>query len=110
MMAIFTLVVLVVCIRTKMKRRKWLWILFILFGFGKLSVNWATGQWGVMVLAAQLFSASGTAAYLGPWIVSVSLPVGAVLFLIKRRRLEARPAADGGALTRIENAKFGGGV
>ena len=99
-MTIFTLVVLVVCIRTKMKRRKWLWILFILFGFGKLSVNWATGQWGVMVLAAQLFSASATAAYFGPWIVTVSLPVGAVLFLIRRRRLEARPAMDDGALTR----------
>jgi hypothetical protein len=109
-MAIFTLVVLVVCIRTKMKRRKWLWILFILFGFGKLSVNWATGQWGVMVLAAQLFSASGTAAFFGPWIVSVSLPVGAVLFLIKRRTLEAGPAVDGEVATPIENAKFGGGV
>ena len=109
-MAIFTLVVLVVCIRTKMKRRKWLWILFILFGFGKLSVNWATGQWGVMLLAAQLFSASATAAFFGPWIVSVSLPVGAVLFLMNRRRLEVTPAMDGGALTPIGNAKIGGGV
>jgi hypothetical protein len=109
-MAILTLVVLVVCIRTTMKRRKWLWILFILFGFGKLSVNWATGQWGVMVLAAQLFSASGSAAFFGPWIVSASLPVGAVLFLIKRRTLEAGPAVDGEALTPIENARFGGGV
>ena len=109
-MAIFTIVVLVACIRTKMKRRKWLWVLFILFGFGKLSVNWATGQWGVMLLAAQLFSASGTAAFFGPWIVSVSLPVGAVLFLIKRRRLEAGPAVDGVAPAPIENAKFGGGA
>jgi hypothetical protein len=52
--SIFTLVVLAVCISTKVKRRKWLWILFILFGFGKLSVNWSTGQWGVMVLAARV--------------------------------------------------------
>jgi hypothetical protein len=96
--AIFTLVVLVICIRTKMKRRKWLWILFVLFGFGKLSVNWATGQWGVMVLAAQLFSASGTAAFFGPWIVSVSLPVGAVIFLINRRILEVTPVENGGAV------------
>jgi hypothetical protein len=22
---------------------QWLWVLFVLFGFGKLSVNWATG-------------------------------------------------------------------
>jgi hypothetical protein len=109
-MAIFTLVVLVVCIKTKMKRRKWLWILFILFGFGKLSVNWTTGQWGVMVLATQLFSASGNSAFFGPWIVSVSLPVGAVLFLINRRRLETRPEVASGAPIPIEIAKLGDGV
>jgi hypothetical protein len=85
--ALFTLCVLVVCIRTKMKRRKWLWILFILFGFGKLSVNWATGQWGITVLAVQLFSASSHADFFGPWIISVSLPVGGILFLRLRQTL-----------------------
>lgn len=109
-MAIFTLVVLVVCIRTKIRRRKWLWILFVLFGFGKLSVNWTTGQWGVMVLAAQLFSASARAGFFGPWIVSVSLPVGAVIFLMRRRSLETGPAVDGGTLTPPENAKIGDGA
>jgi hypothetical protein len=82
---LFTLAVLVVCIRTKMTRRKWLWILFILFGLGKVSVNWTTGQWGFMAFAAQLFGASAVAvSTYSPWIVSVSLPVGAVLFLINR--------------------------
>jgi len=93
--ALFTLVVLVDCAKTKMKRRKWLWILFILIGFGKLSMNWATGQWGATFLAAQLFSASAVASLFGPWTVSVSLPVGAAVFLIYRRRLrEAGQAAD----------------
>jgi hypothetical protein len=99
--AVFTLVVLVVCIRTKMKRRKWLWILFILFGFGKLSVNWATGQWGVQLLTLQLFSAAAVAAFSGPWIISFSVPLGAIWFMISRRKLqmsagevrEALPAA-----------------
>jgi hypothetical protein len=85
--AVFSLCVLIVCIRTKMKRRKWLWILFILFGFGKLWVNWATGQWGIMVLVVQLFSASSHAGFFGPWIISVSLPIGAILFLRLRRTL-----------------------
>jgi hypothetical protein len=86
---LFTLVVLVVCIRTTMKRRKWLWVLFILFGLGKLSVNWTTGQWGFMALAAQLFGVSAVAASTySPWIVSVSLPIGAVLFLVNRRKLQ----------------------
>jgi hypothetical protein len=90
--ALFTLCVLVVCIRTKLKRRKWLWILFILFGFGKLSVNWATGQLGIQLLAAQLLSASTHADFFGPWIISVSLPVGAVVFLLLRRTLRAEDA------------------
>jgi hypothetical protein len=91
---LFTFVVLIVCIRTQMKRRKWLWILFILFGLGKLSVNWTTGQWGFMALAAQLFSAAAAAPLYGPWIVSVSLPIGAVLFLINRRKLQVASRAD----------------
>jgi hypothetical protein len=86
--AAFTLAALVVCIRTQMQRRKWLWIFFILFGFGKLSVNWATGQWDITLVIVQLFSASATANYFGPWIVSVSLPVGAAIFLMKRKSLQ----------------------
>jgi hypothetical protein len=89
---IFTLFALFVCMRTKMERRKWLWILFILFGFGKIVVNWTTGQWDFTIFAAQLFSASAGAAFFGPWIVSVSLPVGAVLFLSRRKELGITPA------------------
>jgi hypothetical protein len=84
---IFTLFALVVCIRTKLARRKWLWILLILIGFGKIMVNWTTGQWGLSILAVQLFSASATAEYFGPWIISVSLPIGAAIFLSRRREL-----------------------
>lgn len=87
--ALFTLVVSAICAKTKMKRRKWLWMIFILFGFGKLSINWTTGQWGATILAAQLLSASAAAPLFGPWVVSVSLPVGAALYLIFRRRLAA---------------------
>jgi hypothetical protein len=85
--AIFTLFALVVCIRTKLAGRKWLWILFILFGFGKIMVNWTTGQWGLSLLAVQLFGASATAEYSGPWIIAVSLPIGAAVFLSRRREL-----------------------
>jgi hypothetical protein len=91
--ALFTLYALVVCIRTKMARRKWLWILFILFGFGKIMVNWTTGAWDFVIFNAQLFSASASAAYFGPWIITVSLPVGAVFFLSRRKALEATSSA-----------------
>jgi len=85
--ALLSLVALVVCIRTPLRRRKWLWVLFILFGFGKVSLNWTTGQWGATPLSVQLFSASAMSQFYGPWIVSLSLPIGAVLFLTLRRQL-----------------------
>jgi hypothetical protein len=84
---LFSLYALVACIRTPLAGRKWPWILFIIIGIGRLSLNWTTGQWNVSPLAIQLFSASVFAAPYGPWIVSVSLPFGALLFLLRKRKL-----------------------
>jgi len=80
-----TLFSLVSCVQTKGLRRKWLWIIFILFGFGALSVNWTTGQLGLRLLIIQLLSASATAQFYSPWIVSASAPVGAIVFLVKSK-------------------------
>ncbi len=84
-----TLYALVLCIRTRLRGRKWPWILFILIGFGKLSVNWSTAQVDLLPFFAQLFSVSAFAPLYGPWTLAVSLPVGAVVFLVKRRQLMA---------------------
>ena len=91
---LFTLYALVICIRTKFRGRKWPWVLFVLFGVGKLWVNWTTGQWGFAPLSVQLFSASAAAQFYGPWMLAISLPLGAILFLLRRERLRA-PAAVG---------------
>jgi hypothetical protein len=77
---------LIVCARTAPLRRKGLWILFILAGVGKFAVNWTSGEWRVFPLSAQLPSASATAPLYGPWIVSFSIPVGAIVFLFYARR------------------------
>lgn len=87
---LLTLYALIVCARMKMTGRKWLWILFILLGVGKVAINWTTGEWGFMPLSIQLFSASAFAAPYGPWIVAVSLPLGAVVFLFRRRALQVQ--------------------
>lgn len=89
---VVTLYALILCIRTKMPTRKWLWIPFILLGVGKLAVNWTTGEWQVMPLAVQLLSASAFSAPYGPWVLGVSLPLGAVVFLFRRRALQAQRA------------------
>jgi len=90
--ALFSLYALVICIRTPMAKRKALWIVFILLGIGKISVNWATGQWGVYPLYVQLFSASAFAQFSGPWVISASVPLGAILFLVRRKELTSAPS------------------
>ncbi|SFI48570.1 hypothetical protein SAMN04515618_1303 [Collimonas sp. OK307] len=83
---------LVACIRSKLPGRKWPWILFIVFGFGKIAINWTTGQLSITPVFVQLFSASAAAQFYGPWIVSVSIPVGAISFLLYRMRRMAAVA------------------
>ena len=86
---IFSIYALIVCARTRMAGRKWPWILFILFGVGNFALNWTTGEWQFAPLQVQLLSASASANLYGPWLLSVSVPLGALLFLSLRRRLSA---------------------
>jgi hypothetical protein len=86
---LFIISTLVVCIRTRLRCRKWPWVLFILFGIGKFAVNWTTGEWSFGLLSFQLFGASGAAQLYGPWILAVSVPIGAMIFLLKRSKLSA---------------------
>jgi len=83
---LITLYSLVLCIRTNLPSKKWVWILFIAFGFGKIAVNWTTGEWSIAPFFVQLLGASAFAPLHGPWTIGVSLPVGALMFLIYRRR------------------------
>jgi hypothetical protein len=84
---LLTLFALVVCIRTRMNGRKWPWILFVICGFGKLAVNWTTGEWSFLPVAFQVASASVFAPLYGQWTLAVSLPLGAIIFLLRRRKL-----------------------
>lgn len=96
--ALLSLYALIVCVRTKVPGRKWPWVLFIIFGVGKASVNWTTGQWAVQLIAVQLFSAAAISALYGPWVISAAVPVGAVAFLAYRRmRLSPSPIAGAAA-------------
>jgi hypothetical protein len=92
---LFTLYALVLCINTKLAKKKWLWVIFIVLGIAKFSLNWTTGQWLITPLAVQFFSASAFAPTYGPWTLSVSLPLGAIIFLIFRERLQTRQLTKG---------------
>jgi hypothetical protein len=90
---LLTIYSLFVCAKSKMVK-KWKWILFILFGFSQLSINWTTGQLYYKLFALQAFSGSAVAAPYGPFFVSISLPIGAILFLILKNRIIAKQAAN----------------
>jgi len=81
---IFILVTLFFAIRTKMDK-KWLWIIGILLGFVKFSLNWTTGQVGFQTLSFQILGAGLTKSGLvAPWTISFSLPVIGIYFWIKK--------------------------
>jgi hypothetical protein len=92
---LLTIYALVLCAKTRLSGRKWPWVLFILIGIGKFAVNWTTGASGITPVAVQLFSASAAAPLYGPWTVAISLPVGAIVFLLMRKSLRApEPAME----------------
>lgn len=87
---IFILATAYVCARTPMHKRKALWMLFILFGFGSVLINWTTGHVGIQPLSFRLLGASAFAAGPhAPWIIGAAFPLGAVIFWIRRRKLAA---------------------
>jgi hypothetical protein len=90
---VFSLGVLVLCIRTKLKGRKWPWILFIIFGLGQFALNWNTGAWAVSPLSLYLLSGFGSMPLYQEPSLGISLPLGAIIFLLTRRRL-MRPDAS----------------
>jgi hypothetical protein len=89
---LFIITTVVICVRTPI-RRKWLWILFILFGIGSFVLNWSTGEYSIQPLTFRLLGASGLQTPFGPWVFGISFPLGAILFLLKRRKLLKTPAA-----------------
>lgn len=85
---IFIIVTLIFCIRTPINKKKWLWILFVIVGFGSFSLNWTTGQYGIRPLSVNLLgAAAGATSPYSPWILTVTVPLGAIVFWIKRRKL-----------------------
>lgn len=78
---LFIIGTLILCAVTKLPSKKWLWIIFILCGCGQVAFNWTTGAMTYHIFFVTLL---GTAAWLsnGTWILSFSLPIGAISFLI----------------------------
>jgi hypothetical protein len=88
---LLTLLALIACVLEKDLRKKWLWVIFILFGVTQTSLNWTTGAINFSVGSLLLFSCSWVAGIYSPWIISVAAPVGAVAYLVRRLLNSRRP-------------------
>lgn len=89
------LAALVLLARGKGITRRWLWAIGIIIGLGQFSLNWNSGEWRIQPVAFQFFgSAAFRASPFDAWVLSFSLPVVAVVFLIRRRALLAKAAGD----------------
>jgi hypothetical protein len=82
---------LVLLARSKGIKRRWLWAVGSLFGFCQFTLDWSGGAWAVRPVYFALF-ASGfvRASPVDPWILSFSLPIVAIIFLIRRKTLLAQ--------------------
>lgn len=87
---LFIVYSLVLCFRTTFPKRKWLWVLFVGMGLVQVSLNWTTGAFGIQPLSFLLLGGGFVQA--GPYapvILTFALPIGALIFLYKRRSLKA---------------------
>jgi hypothetical protein len=102
---IFIIVTLIFATKSRLEK-KWLWIIGILFGFIKFSINWTTGQVALKTINFSIlgsgFSKSGNAA---PWILSFSIPIVAIIFWYKKyfdeRAVQSRRHLDESMNTQI---------
>jgi hypothetical protein len=93
---------LVKVIRRPGLRRKWLWGILAFGGLTALSMDWTTGRLSYQLVTVQLLNAGvmkGLSAF-SPWVLTATLPVGAVLILTglwanpRRARRKGAPAPD----------------
>jgi len=81
---LFIIVTLIFAIRTPLTK-KWLWIIGILLGFVKFSLNWTTGQVGFQIISFQILGAGLTKSGLvAPWTIAFSLPLVGMYFWVKK--------------------------
>lgn len=85
---VFCVATIVACKRTKIRERKWLWYIFIALGFVQFSLNWTTGQTSILPLSFLLLGAGfNQAGPHAPVILTFAVPVGAIVFWLRRKAL-----------------------
>jgi hypothetical protein len=88
--AALSLYSLVLCVRMRLGKIKWLWMVLIFIGLCRITLNWTTGEWSLTPLAVQLPPVTFTSTLYGPWMIQIHFPLAAIAFLLWRKRLASR--------------------
>jgi hypothetical protein len=78
---LFTVYVFAVCARSNDMKPKWLWLIVVLVGVGRLAVNWGTDEYTFQLIAINIPCFQMARPFYGSWTVAVYVPVGAIVFL-----------------------------
>jgi len=86
---LFIIVSFIMVWLTRNLKRKWLWSIFTLIGICKILFNWTTAQFGIQFLSIGFVIATpcNPTPYT-PWIINIYLPLGAIIFHIKRFKVK----------------------
>lgn len=80
------------CIEMPVLKFKWLWIIFILFGFGSVTYDWLSGMLYYNLLVAKVPVIQFSQMLFQPFLITITLPLGAIVFLFMRRKWAAAEA------------------
>lgn len=83
---LFILATEVFCWRTPIPRHKWPWRIFILLGVTGFTLNWTSGDVQFLPLHIDLLGVGYAQQPYGPLILQIGIPLGAILFWIRRRK------------------------
>ena len=84
---LFIVVTFVFCLRTPIKKRKWLWSIFVLLGFVQCTINWSTGEIFYQLISFNLLGAGFFYGnQFGPVMLKIAFPLGAIMFWIRRKK------------------------
>jgi len=101
---LFIIVTFIVYLRTSFSK-KWRWAPFILVGLIQFSFNWTTGAFMVKPIHLHLLGSGYQYTTFSPVFLFSSLPLGAILFWIKRKKFFNSSASEESQET-IENSEI----
>jgi hypothetical protein len=74
------------CIMMPGLRRRWLWIIFVLLGWGTIGFNWTEATFGISPLFVGVPVVRVAQSAYQPLVIGLSLPLGALIFVFRRRQ------------------------